>query len=84
MFEFEGELYWKAQHTSDDRQDVMGRIKLFEFNQEDEEISTELICEKNSEWADKVKSFMRKSMPAIIHREALKLIDAMKARDMDE
>jgi activator of HSP90 ATPase len=32
MYEFEAELYFKAVHLSDDRQDVMGRLKIHEFN----------------------------------------------------
>lgn len=84
MFEFEGELYFKANHLTDDRQDVMGRIKLHEFNQEDDEIMTELTCEKSSPWVDGVKAFMRKQMPGILLARAMKLIDAMKERDMDE
>jgi len=63
MFEFEGELYFKATHKTDDRQDVMGRIKLYEFNQEDDEIMTELTCEKDTPWAQGVKTFMRNQMP---------------------
>ena len=66
MYEFEGEIYFKAQNTQDERQDCMGRIKLFEFNQEDDEIQTELTCEKSTTWADKVKLFMRKQMPQIL------------------
>ena len=41
----------------------MGRIKLFEFNQEDDEIQTELTCEKNTPWTEGVKAFMRNKMP---------------------
>ena len=40
MFEFEGELYWKAKCTKagDDRSECQGKLKLFEFNQEDDEL----------------------------------------------
>lgn len=38
MFEYEGELYFKAQSLSDDRMSMMGQIKMIEFNQEDDEI----------------------------------------------
>jgi hypothetical protein len=84
MFEFEAELYFKAINLTDDRQDVMGRIKLFEFNQEDDEIQTELTCEKSSPWADGVKDFMRKKMPQILLAKAGELITAMKEKDMDD
>lgn len=62
----------------------MGRIKLHEFNQDDDEIQTELHCEKATTWAEKVKLFMRKEMPQILFKRTWKLIDAMKERDMDE
>lgn len=62
----------------------MGRIKLFEFCQNDDEISTELTCEKATQWAEDVKRFMRKEMPAILQARAHKLVDVMKERDMDE
>lgn len=84
MFEYEGELYFKATHKTDDRQDVMGRIKFYEFNQEDDEITTELTCEKSDPWADGVKKFMRNQMPKILHQRAMKLIEAMKSQDMDD
>ena len=40
MFEFEGELYWKAKSTKpgDERTVCQGKLKLFEFNQEDDEL----------------------------------------------
>jgi hypothetical protein len=84
MFEFEAEIYFKAVHLQDDRQDVMGRIKLFEFNQDDDEVQTELHCEKGGPWPEKVKQFMRKQMPDIIFKRSMKLLAAMKERDMDE
>ena len=59
MFEFEGEVYFKATHKTDERQDVMGRLKLHEFNKEDDEIQAEHTCEKNTSWAEGVKKFMR-------------------------
>lgn len=84
MFEFEGELYFKANHLTDDRQDVMGRLKLHEFNQDDDEIQIEITCEKTGTWADGVKSFLRNKMPAIIHQKASKLTQAMKEKDIDD
>lgn len=61
MFEFEGELYWKAKSTKagDDRSNCMGKIKFYEFNQEDDELSTEVTCEAEGNWADGVKRALR-------------------------
>lgn len=40
MFEFEAELYFRARSTvpGDDRTSVQGKIKIHEFNQEDDEL----------------------------------------------
>jgi len=61
MFEFEGEVYWKAKCTKadDDRSECQGKIKVFEFNQEDDELQTEVTCEKSGTWPDGVKRAMR-------------------------
>ena len=57
MFEFEGEVYWRAKSTKadDDRSSCQGKIKLFEFNQEDDELSTEVTCGSETQWANAVK-----------------------------
>jgi len=40
MFEFEGELYWRAKCTkpNDPHSTCQGKIKFHEFNQEDDEL----------------------------------------------
>jgi len=40
MFEFEGELYWRAKCTkeTDTHSTCQGKIKMHEFNQEDDEL----------------------------------------------
>jgi hypothetical protein len=64
MFEFEGEIYWKAKSTKpgDERTVCQGKLKLFEFNQEDDELSSEVTCEKSNTWADEVKRALRKEV----------------------
>ena len=62
----------------------MGRLKLHEFNQDDDEIQVEITCEKAGTWADGVKSFLRNKMPAILHKTASKLTQAMKEKDIDD
>ena len=63
---------------------MMGRIKMHEFNQEDDEIETEYTAEKQGSWADSVRTYLRKQMPAKLHAVAMTLIPAMKARDSDD
>lgn len=86
MFEFEGELYWRAKSISseDGRSEVSGKIKMHEFNQEDEDISTEVSCEASTPFADGVKRVLRGKITERLHSEAMKLIKAMKEKDIDE
>ena len=64
MYEFEGEVYWKAICTkdNDDRSQCQGKLKVHEFNQEDDEddFSTDVTCEKSNPWVDGVKTAVRK------------------------
>ena len=64
MFEFEGELYWKAANTKAGEewkaQSCKGKIKLHEFNHEDDEINVEVTCEQPGAWEDGVKQAVRK------------------------
>ena len=55
-----------------------------EFNQEDDELQTEVTCEKSNPWADGVKKAMRNEVTQRLLDEALKLPAAMKEKDMDE
>ena len=86
MFEFEGELYWKAKCTKvdDDRSECQGKLKVFEFNQEDDELQTEVTCEKSNNWADGVKRALRNEVTQRLLEVALKLPAAMKEKDIDE
>lgn len=57
MFEFEGEVYWRAKTTKagDDRTSCQGKIKFHEFNQEDDELQTDVTCGTETDWADGVR-----------------------------
>lgn len=57
MFEFEGELYWRAKTTAveDNRTSCQGKIKFHEFNQEDDELQTDVTCGTETFWADQVR-----------------------------
>lgn len=47
MFEFEGELYWRAKCTKENDSDASceGKVKIYEFNQEDDELEVLVTCE---------------------------------------
>lgn len=88
MFEFEGELYWRAKSTKpgDEWKDLkcQGKISLYEFNHEDDEINAEVVCEQPGKWEDGVKQAVRKQLPAELHKVAQKLLTAMKEKDADD
>lgn len=63
MYEYEGELYWRANNTNKDGPNAVetctGKIKIHEFNQEDDELSTEVSTEMGGKWVDDVKRSLR-------------------------
>lgn len=83
-YEFDCELYFKAIHLTDDRTDLMGLMKVHEFNQEDDEVNVEITCEKPGDWADRVRKVLRSKFPEKILKEAQSVITAMKNKDIDE
>lgn len=78
MYEFEGELYWRAKNTKvgDEwkEQTCKGKLKFFEFNHEDDEINVEVTCEQPGVWEDGVKSAVRKVLPVELFRASQKLL----------
>ena len=68
MFEFEGELYWKAKanKASDTHSVCQGKIKLHEFNQEDDEIQVDITCGTEGSWADGVKRAVKNEVTACL------------------
>lgn len=63
LFEFEMELYWDAKSLSDEETKCSGKIKVFEFSQDDDdELRVEVTCEKPGKFVQDAKSLMRKDM----------------------
>jgi hypothetical protein len=84
MFEFEGELYFKAKNLQDERTDCSGKLKFFEINQEDDEIQVDITCEKPGPWVDGVKKALKGPVADKILSTILSLSAAMKAKDSDD
>ena len=86
MFEFEGEVYWRAKSTKpdDERSTCSGKIKIHEFNQEDDEVQTDVTCNTDSNWASAVRRVIQTEVSEKLLSEALTLVPALKAKDIDE
>ena len=86
MFEYEGELYWRAKCTKahDTHSTCQGKIKMHEFNQEDDELQVEVTCGKEGSWADGVRRAVQNQVSEALLAEALTLKAALVAHDMDE
>ena len=63
---------------------MKGRVKLFEFNQEDDDVECEPYSEKDSDWAERVKKLIKIETPRLIGKEIKELVPAMKAADMND
>lgn len=76
MFEFEGELYWKSKCTkaNDTHSTCQGKIKIYEFNQEDDELQVDVTCGGEGNWADGVKRAVKTEVSEAILAQALTLI----------
>jgi len=68
MFEFEGEVYWRAKSTrvGDDRSSCQGKIKVHEFNQEDDELQTDVTCGTDTEWANNVRRIVQNEVSDLL------------------
>lgn len=86
MFEFEGELYWKAKANKahDTHSTCQGKIKIHEFNQEDDELQVDVTCGADGAWAEGVQRAVKTDISALLLEQALTLVAALKAKDIDE
>lgn len=64
MFEFEGELYWRAKRNAiDDRRSTcQGKMKVHEFSAEDDELSIDVTCGTEGPWADSVRRIVQRDV----------------------
>lgn len=86
MFEFECELYWKARANKehDTHSTCQGKIKIHEFNQEDDELQVEVTCGTEGAWAEGVSRAVKNDISQSLLEQALTLVPALKAKDIDE
>lgn len=62
MYEYTVEIYFSALKAKDEESKVMGKIKLVEINQDEEDVDIEITCEKPGELAQIVKKILLKEM----------------------
>lgn len=79
------ELYWDAKSLSDEETKCSGKIKVFEFSQDDDdELRVEVTCEKPGKFVQDAKTLMRKDMTDAMLKVVCGLQSAMKKADVDE
>ncbi len=57
---------------------------MHEFNQEDDELQTDVTCGTEGDWADNVRRAVMNEVSLKILDEALTLIGALKTKDIDD
>jgi hypothetical protein len=78
------EVYFEAKSASDADTNCKGTIKFHEYNQDDDEIVTEITCEQESEFRNQVKKILNNEMSELTMKCLQSLSSAMKNKDADE
>ncbi len=60
LFEFKLEIYFEAIPTVDiGEEKAMGRVLVDEFNQDDDDLNVDVVCERPSEFVSQVRAFLK-------------------------
>ena len=79
------ELYWDAKLISDPETKCSGKIKVFEFSQDDDdELRVEVTCETPGKFVQDSKTLMRKDVTEAMFKVISKLETSMQKADVDE
>ena len=62
LYDFEVEIYFTAELVADPSQSCKGRVKVHEFNQDDDEINLEITQETQSDFVSQVKKILNNEM----------------------
>ena len=84
LFEFELELYFDAVKTTDPETKCKGKVKVHEFNQDDDELVLDITQEKTEAFVQEVKKILNNEMSELLLKTVMSLGKAMRARDADE
>lgn len=77
-------VYFEASKISDPSQTCKGKVKISEFNQDDDELNLEVTQEKPGDFVADVKRAINKSGPEILLKTIMGLNKAMREKDADE
>jgi polysaccharide pyruvyl transferase WcaK-like protein len=73
------EIYFKATPKTDIGEDeAMGRVLIDEFNQDDDDLPFEIVCERPSEYVAQVKQVLKTKVKAEIQRVVNELKSELK------
>lgn len=84
LYDFEVEIYFDAKSDDDPTQNCKGRVKIHEFNQDDDEINLEIIQETQSDFVSKVKKIINNTMTEELLKTFQGLAKGMREKDANE
>lgn len=65
-------------------QKCKGKIKVHEFNQDDDELAIDITQESPATFVDEVKKILKNEMNELLLKTVMSLGKAMRERDVDE
>ena len=81
LYDFEMEVYFEANGAGDQ---CKGKVKIHEFNQDDDEVVFEITQEKPSDFVSKVKKIIANDLNELTLKTFQSLNKAMREKDADD
>jgi hypothetical protein len=78
------EIYFDAKGTEDESLDTKGKIKFHEFNQDDDELSSEITLEKQTDFNTVVRKILNNEMNELAMKCIHTVGKAMRGKDADD
>lgn len=75
LFDYKLDIYFDAVHLNEPETKAMGRVTVDEFNQDDEDIDVDVVCEKKEEFVTQVKHILRTK----VKQQILTVVNELKA-----
>jgi len=73
LFEFELEIYFDAVKTTDPNTKCKGKVKVQEFNQDDDELVLDVTQEKTDDFVQSVKKILNNEMNELLFKTVMSL-----------